>query len=314
MTIQHQPGVPLAPTGSIEATSQGERRARQIGIALMCGSYLCFACLDATAKYLGHHIPTMEVVWARYLGATILALVAVNPLSSPNVFRTRHFWLQNLRALTLFASTILNFYALRSLQLADTVSITFALPLVVALLAGPMLGEWVGPRRLAAICVGFIGVLVVTRPGFGGFHPAMLLIMVGTVLYALYGIWTRVLAGHDSSRTTLAYSSILGAVLLTPTLPFFWVWPENGLIWLLMAATGLFGALGHWLLILAHRRAPAAILAPFIYTEIIWMTLLGFTVFGDVPQTWTLVGAAIVIASGLYLWYRERVVKGGGKV
>ena len=299
-----------APGSNLDITSHSESRNRQIGILLMCGSYVCFACLDASAKFLGQHIPTMEVVWARYLGATILALVAVNPFSSPNVFRTGHFWLQNLRALTLFASTILNFYALRSLQLADTVSISFAMPLLVALLAGPMLGEWVGPRRLAAICVGFIGVLVVTRPGFGGFHPAMLLSLASTLCYALYGIWTRVLAAHDSSRTTMAYSSILGAVLLTPALPFFWVWPENSVIWLLMAATGLFGAIGHWMLILAHRRAPAAILAPFIYTEIIWMTLLGFTVFGDVPQLWTLLGAAIVIASGLYLWYRERMRAG----
>ena len=307
MTLQTDSMV--TPQPAEESRPAPEKLSREFGIVLMIGAYFCFALLDTTAKWLSHAIPVMEVVWARYVGATLFALVVANPFSHPEVFRTKRFWLQNGRALTLFASTVLNFVALQYLQLAQTVSIAFAMPLVVALLAGPMLGEWVGPRRLAAICTGFIGVLVVAQPGFGGFHWAMLLILAGVVCYALYGITTKMLAATDSSRTTLTYSSLLGAVGLTPLLPWIWVWPQDALHWGLMVAAGFFGALGHWFLIVAHRHAPASVLAPFVYTELLWMVALGYLVFGDVPGVWTLAGGLIVVASGLYLWYRERVVK-----
>ena len=304
MSIQSDPFI--ADAGSQASAPP----SRQFGIALIITAYAFFAVLDADAKWLSRYLPVMEVVWARYLGASLFAMLAANPLSQPNLFKTNRFWLQNARALTLLASTVLNFYALLYLQLAETVSISFAMPLVVALLSGPILGEWVGPRRLAAICVGFVGVLVVTRPGSSGFHPAMLLSLTGTLCYAAYGITTRMLAATDSSRTTLAYSSLLGAVGLTPLLPWFWIWPQDALTWALMAGAGLCGAVGHWFLIAAHRHAPASILAPFIYTELLWMVGLGYVVFGDRPGIWTLAGGCIVIASGLYLWYRERVVKG----
>jgi drug/metabolite transporter (DMT)-like permease len=179
--------------------------------------------------------------------------------------------------------------------------------LLVALLAGPLLGERVGPHRLAAIGVGFLGVLVITRPGLGTMHPAALLSVAGSVAYALYAITTRILASHDSSQTTMIYSGLAGVVLMTPLLPFVWTTPTSPLTWILLVATGAFGALGHWLLILAHARAPAPILSPFIYTQIVWMLALGYVLFGDWPDHWTLVGSGIVIASGLYLLYRERV-------
>ena len=183
----------------------------------------------------------------------------------------------------------------------------FATPFIVALLAGPMLSERVGPRRLAAIGVGFVGVLIITRPGLGGMHPAALLCVIAAVCYALYGISTRVLAAHDSSATTMFYSGIAGVVLMTPALPAIWTTPPSPLVWGVMLLMGAFGALGHWLLILAHARAPAPLLAPFIYTQIVWMLALGYAIFGDLPDRWTLIGAAVVIASGLYLLYRERV-------
>jgi drug/metabolite transporter (DMT)-like permease len=233
-------------------------------------------------------------------------------LDRAGLLRTRRPWLQAARSLTLVISTALNFVALQYLQLDQTISILFVTPLLVALFAGPLLGERIGPQRLAAIAVGFIGVLIVTRPGLG-MHPAALLSVAGAVCYAFYGIWTRMLAAADSSSTTMFYSGLAGVVLLTPALPLIWRTPPSWAVVAGMVAVGAFGALGHWLLILAHARAPAAVLAPFIYTQLLWMIILGYVFFGDVPDRWTLIGGAIVTASGLYLLYREKARKMEGK-
>jgi drug/metabolite transporter (DMT)-like permease len=178
----------------------------------------------------------------------------------------------------------------------------------VAVLCGPLLGEWVGWRRWTAIAVGFFGVLLVTRPGFGGIHPAALLSLGSAICYAIYVISTRVLARTDSNETTLFYSNLVGAVAMLPVIPFVWTAPENALIVALMVLIGALGSAGHYLLIVGHRLAPASVLAPFIYTQLVWTTTLGFLVFGDVPHRWTIVGGLIVVSSGLYLLNRERKV------
>ena len=295
----------VGPIGAVEASAAAARRSRLIGLALMCGAVICFAGLDTSAKWLSHSTDPLLGVWARYVSSVVLVSLVINPWSVPGLAHTRRPWMQAGRSVLLLLSTACNFFALQYLQVAQTTSIMFAAPLLVALAAGPLLGEWIGPRRLAAIGVGFVGVLIITRPGFGGMHPAALLSVFGTACYALYAISTRVLAGSDSSATTLFYSGLAGVVLVTPFVPFVWSTPSL-LVALTMAATGVFGAVGHWLLILAHARAPAPVLAPFLYTQLIWVVILGYLVFGDLPDYWTLIGASVVIASGLYLLYRER--------
>jgi drug/metabolite transporter (DMT)-like permease len=233
--------------------------------------------------------------------------VLLNPVSRPGVMTTRAPGLQAVRSLMLLLSTMLNFFALQFLQLAEAITIVFATPLLIALLSGPLLGEWPGPRRMIAIGVGFLGVLVVMRPGAEGLHPAAFLSMAGVVCYALYNLTTRKLAGVDSSETTMVYSGVAGVLLITPLMPWFWTTPTSPGIWAAMALMGACGAFGHWLVIGAHRRAPASVLAPFIYTQLIWMLILGWLVFGQWPDNWTLAGGSIVVASGLYLLYRERV-------
>jgi drug/metabolite transporter (DMT)-like permease len=284
-----------------------ERRQRLIGIALMCGAVACFACLDTTAKVLNHHMDTLEVVWARYTSAFLLAFIPSNPLTRPGLLRTSRPLLQLGRSALLLFSTGLNFLALRYLQLDQTMAITFSTPFFVAILSGPLLGEWISWRRWAAICAGFIGVLLVARPGAGGVHPAALLSVAGAVCYAVYAIATRLLARTDSNATTLFYSNLIGALAMLPVLPFFWSAPGEPLVVLLMISTGFWGSLGHYLLIAGHRLAPAAVLSPFIYTQLIWAMALGYLVFADVPNHFTLAGAGIVVASGLYNLYRERV-------
>ena len=283
------------------------QRTRLIAIGLMCGAVFCFAMLDVSAKWLASGMDPWQIVFARYAGSVLMVVALLNPISHPGVLRTKRPWLQWARSLLLLASTALNFFALRYLQLAETVSIMFATPLLVALLSGPLLGEWPGPRRLAAIGVGFLGVLIITRPGLGGLHPAAFLSMIGCACYALYSLATRVLAAHDSSETTMMYSGFAGALFMLPITPFVWVTPHDLTSWVLMASVAAFGSFGHWLLILAHRLAPATVLAPFIYSQIVWMIGMGYFVFGQLPDGWTFVGASIVIASGLYLLYRERV-------
>ncbi|OYY77249.1 MAG: EamA family transporter, partial [Rhizobiales bacterium 35-66-30] len=215
-------------------------------------------------------------------------------------------WLQLFRSALLFACTALNFCALQYLQLDQTVSIMFSTPFFVALFAGPMLGEWIGVRRWAAILVGFAGIILVARPGVGGIHPAALLMLAAAVCYSLYGITTRMLAATDASQTTLVYSSLVGA--LAASVPLFWMWetPREPLVLGAMLELGAVVGAGHFLLILAHARAPAATLSPFIYTQIISMIILGWLLFGNLPNAWTLTGAAVVVSSGIYLLLQER--------
>lgn len=288
-----------------------ERRQRLTGIALMCGAVACFACLDSSAKFLGRDMSVVQVVWARYAGAFVLAFILSNPLSHPGLVRTKRPALQIGRSLALLLSSFLNFLALRYLQLDQALAITFSTPFLVAVLAGPILDEWVGVRRWAAIGVGFLGVLVVARPGFGSVHPAALFSLAAAFTLAFYNVTTRLLARTDSSETTLFYSNFVGFVATTPMLPWVWTPPKDAIDIGLMAAVGAFGAIGHYLLIVAHRFTPASVLSPFMYTQLLWAGTLGYLVFDDVPNHWTLAGAGIVVGSGLYLLHRERIRSGG---
>ena len=283
-----------------------QRRQRLIGIALMCGAVATFACLDASAKYLNGHMDTLQVVWARYTGAFLCAFLFSNPLTRPGLVRTRRPVLQVARSALLLGSTIFNFLAFRFLQLDQALSILFSVPFMVAALAGPMLGEWIGWRRWTAISVGFAGVLLVMRPGPDGFDPAALLSVGAAICYALYGITTRQLARSDSSETTLFYTNLVGVIVMLPVVLFVWGTPTSLWIAFLMILMGALGSFGHYLLIVGHRLAPASTLSPFIYTQLIWAVTLGYLVFHDVPNGWTLAGAGVVIASGLYLLHRER--------
>jgi drug/metabolite transporter (DMT)-like permease len=286
-----------------------DKRARIVGIALMCLALVCFCILDTSAKWLNHHISTLEVLWARYAGHFVISLIFVNPWTTPGLLKTQRPWLQLFRSMMLVASSITNFTALRYLQLDQTSAIMFTTPLFVALCAGPVLGEWIGPRRWVAILFGFAGVLIVTRPGTGGIHPAAILSLLGAICYALYNITTRILASYDSTATTAFYSALVGLAVSTLPLPWFWSAPSEPLVISAMIWVGALGWIGHLFLIMAHRRAPAPILAPFIYTQIIWMIIAGYLVFGDTPNHWTLTGVAVVIVAGLYLLYRERQQK-----
>ena len=283
-----------------------QRRQRLIGIALMCVAVAMFACLDTTAKYLNTRMDSLEIAWARYTAAFVLTLIVSNPLTHKGLLRTKRLTLQITRSVLLAASSVLNFVALRWLQLDEALSIIFTFPFIVAIAAGPLLGEWIGWRRWAAICCGFGGVLLITRPGFGGMHPAAFLSLAATICYGFYAVITRIVSRVDSNQISLFYANFIGALVMLPVIPFVWTTPDNWLIALMLMGTGILGSAGHFLLIAGHRIAPASVLSPFVYTQLIWVVILGYLVFDHVPAAWTMAGAAVVIGSGLYLLYRER--------
>jgi len=273
----------------------------------MVAAFLLFTFLDTSAKLLAAEMNSLQIVWARFFGHAVLVAAVLLPRKGTRVLASSNLKLQLIRSAFLFASTILNFFALRWLQLATTSSIMFTVPLLVAALSVPLLGERVGWRRWTAIAIGFAGVLIIVRPGAATLHWAIGLSLCNALAVALYQITTRKLAARDHSDTTSLYSPLFGTIVLLPLLPFVWEPPSGPLAWALLCGLGMFGGIGHWLLIIAHRFAPASLLAPFSYTGILWMTTSGYLVFGNLPDEWTVAGAAVVIASGLYVFHRERV-------
>lgn len=305
----------MRPLSEIEkrrviAAAAEDRRLRIVAIALMCGAMLLFTGLDTSSKWLSQLLPISEIVWARYMGAAIFALLAARPWSRPAALRSKRPGLQALRSLFLLGSTAFGVIALRSLQLAETATISFLLPILVALAAGPLLGERVGRERMIAIVFGFLGVLIASRPGTSAFQPVVLIAIAGVLSNAGYFLATRKLAGVDSSQTTLVWTQAAGVVLTTPLLPWTWAAPQSLHVWAVMAGLGVFGAAGHWLVIVAHKYAPAPVLTPFAYTQLIWMIVAGLVVFGDVPPAATLIGAAVVVACGAFLAVHERAGRG----
>jgi drug/metabolite transporter (DMT)-like permease len=284
-----------------------ESVVRLKAIALMCAAVTVFSGLDTLAKYLAASVqlPVTEIIWVRMTGNVVLNLLMFGVPALIGLAASPNLRLHVLRSLFMASTTGLNFLALKFLRLDQTQTIFFLTPFIVALLAGPVLGEWIGWRRLVAIIVGFSGVLFVTRPGFGGVHPAILLSLGAALGYGGYNIVTRYLAQRESAGIIQTGAPIAGALLYLPFALQNWVWPGDTTTMLALVAMGFIGGFGHWLLVLAHRHAPAPILSPFTYVGLPSMTLLGYLVFGDVPDHWTLIGAAIIILAGIYLISRE---------
>lgn len=279
------------------------------GVLLMALAVILFTCIDSSAKWLIlSGLPALQVVFARYAGHLIYALVWFLPQEGASALRSHSPGKQFLRSLFLMGSTILNFMALSYLPITVTTTIQFSMPIFVTLLAIPILGEKVGVRRIVAICVGFSGVLVVTQPWSAQWHPAMFLSLASVCVAALYFIMTRMLAGIESNATQQIWSSALATAILMPFVLSGWIWPETPLQWAVFCAIGFFGATGHISATTAHRLADASILSPLMYTQVLWAAIAGILIFATWPTVWTLGGGAIIIASGLYIWRRETML------
>jgi drug/metabolite transporter (DMT)-like permease len=273
-------------------------------IALAVSATVLFGTSDTISKYLSASLPIVEFIWIRYVLFLVMAMILVRvPRRS---VRPRNPGLQITRGLCVVGSSILFVYGVRQLTMAQATTISFLSPLLITILSIPLLGEVVGPRRWAAVAAGMLGMLVVVRPGIGSFQPSVLFGVASAFCWALALIITRKISNSDAPQTTVLWSAAIGTAVLTLLLPFDAAWPTPKQL-ALSLVLGVLASAGQWVVILAHRFAPASLLAPFFYGQLLWVSVLGFLVFGNVPDTWTLIGAAIIITSGLYTAHRERV-------
>jgi drug/metabolite transporter (DMT)-like permease len=282
---------------------------RLLGIGLTLAAYFMFTGIDSSAKWLAlGGIPAAQVVFLRYVTHLALVLGIHVPQTGLTLVRTASLRTQALRAAMLLGATTSNFIAVRYLPLTVTGAIAFTMPLILCALSVPLLGESVGWRRWTAITIGFLGILIIVRPGTEAFHPASLLCLAAAVFTAFYFILTRRMAGRDSPATQQFYVGLFATVLLLPVAIPFWVWPTEPSTWIAFFAIGLFGFVGHQLFTVATGFAPASVLAPFAYFQIIFMAGSSWLLFNQPPDIWLYVGAPIVIGSGLYIWLRERAL------
>ena len=280
-------------------------RSRRAGIALVTLATFCFAVLDVAAKWLVQGLPVIEVVWLRFVTHFVLMVVLLAPLHGRALFHMHRPRLHLLRAAMLAAMTGLNFWALQYLQLAETGAIQFSVPILIALLSAWWLHERLDARRWVAVVAGFAGVLLVMRPGSQAFHPAILLCMGNAVLFAAFNLLTRRMAATESPEAMQLLSAAGAALVLAA--PALWQWqtPPDALSFGLIALCGLMGGLGHLAVATAHRYASASVLGPFLYQQILYLTLWGWLVFNQVPDAFVVAGALVVVLSGLYLLWME---------
>ena len=281
------------------------------GIACALAAWLLFACMDAGSKLLAEQYSIIQILWVRFMSLVVIAAWLARRQGGRDALRTRHFWLQSLRSVLLVIEIGLFILTITVLPLANAHAILAVTPLIVTALSVPLLGEHVGIRRWSAIGVAFAGVLIILRPGLGMVRPIALLALLCSLMFALYQILTRIVSRVDPPLTTLFYTALVGVGGLTVIVPFYWATPDLA-GWALFGLVAALGAGGHFLLIKALQLAPASTLQPFSYTILIWATLVGFLVFGNLPDLLTVIGALVVTSSGIYSFARERRVRATG--
>lgn len=273
--------------------------------------YMLFAAvliplLNASAKYLTRDYPVIEITWARYAGHFVYMIIAFAPRRGLRLFKASRPALQLLRSTLLCVSTLIFITALRYVPLPTATAISFTAPFIVTALAPVLLREAVGLRRWAAVAAGFVGMLVVVRPGIAGANEAALLVLGSAFTSALYQLMTRKLAAHDPAETSITYIALAGFVVTTVPLPFVWVTPASALDAALFVGLGVFGGFGHYFMVRAFELAPAPVVSPFSYSHLMAAPFLSYVVFGQLADLWTGIGALIIVGSGLFMLLGER--------
>jgi len=276
------------------------------GIALILLSTVFLGTSDVTAKYLSATLPSIEIAWIRFVSFALIMVPAMLPGSPLFALRTDRLGLHLMRGVALLSSSLFFISGLRFLPIAEASATGFVAPLFVTALSIVFLSETVGVRRWMATGVGLLGVLIILRPGSSAFNAAAIFPIVSALAWACTLIMTRMMSGSERAITTMAYSSLAGVCVISMLVPFVWVTPTWHDI-LFGIFIGVASTAGQWIVVLAFRYADASVLAPFSYTQLVWVSLLGFFTFGEVPDVWTVTGAGFIVASGLYTAHRERV-------
>lgn len=304
------------PTTAALAVAPAWRAPAQdtlLGILFICLAGLIFPMMNGVAKTLGADYSTLQVSWARAFGHVVFMLAAFLPRHGLGLLRTKRPRLQIARSGTLFLSNLCFFYAVTFIPIPQAAAISMTAPLIVALLAWPMLGERTTLGRVVALGIGFAGVLVVIRPGTAVFHWASLFVLASASCYGLYQILTRIIAAADPPETSTVYSSVVGAFGIMLALPFVWETPTSLFDIALFCSLGVLGALGHYCVAAALGYAPANVVSPFQYFQLLGSVAVGWYVFGDLPDALTWAGAAIVVVSGLYIGWSQTRRGGPGR-
>lgn len=273
------------------------------GIILMICAVLCFSTMDALAKLLAQRNPVTQVVWARYAGQMLVTSVILAPRLGP-LLRTRHLGLQLLRSGFLFAATFCFFTALSQMEIAAATAVMNIHPVILTLGAALILREALGPRRIFGIAAALVGALIVIRPGAEVFSFAAMLPLLAGIFYSSYALTTRFLGRDESILTSFLYTALIGTIGASLLVIPHWQTPTPGDAALLLIL-GTVGAVGQFLLIRSLTMAEAGAVAPFGYLGVVFATIWGLAVFGEVPDVWTLVGALVIVGAGVYVWHRE---------
>ncbi len=275
------------------------------GILLVIAASFGFASMDAMSKILAQDHAILQILWFRYMVFTVFALAIARRRGVRRTLISQRPWLQAFRALLLVAENAVFVLAFRYLPLADVHALGASAPLMVVALSVVLLGETVGIRRWSAVLVGFVGVLIIIRPGLQEIEWPLLIPLVGALMWALYQILVRLCSRTDGSDTTLLWSALVGLAATSVTGPFVWVPPDRE-AWVLLVVLAVAGSLAHYALIKGLQLAEASAVQPYTYTLLVFAAFWGLAVFGDIPDAWTILGATIIVGSGLYTWYRER--------
>jgi drug/metabolite transporter (DMT)-like permease len=298
---------PLPASGETAARRAPARTDRPFkGIALILLSTVFLGISDVTAKYLSATLPSLEIAWIRFLVFALIMTPAMVPGTRLFALRTARPGFQFVRGLALLGSSLFFISGLRYLPIAEASATGFVSPLFVTALSIIFLRESVGVRRWLATAAGLIGVLIILRPGTNAFHVAAFFPLVSALCWAVTLIMTRMMSGREHTITTMTYSALSGLFVLSVLVPFIWVAPSWHDI-LFGVLIGVASTAGQWIVVLAFRYADASVLAPFSYSQLVWVSVLGFLIFAEVPDVWTVVGAAFIVSSGLYTAHRERV-------
>ncbi len=276
------------------------------GILFMCAASAIFPIMNAMVKHLSAELPTAEIVWARNLSHLIFVTLLFAPKRGWRLAETQRLKSQILRSCFLLGSNVFYFTAMATVPLAEASAISFVSPFLVALIAAFVLKERVGIGHWIAIGVGFVGALIIIRPGSGDLPWQAVFVLGSSLCYSTYQVMTRGVAGDDSPETSVFYASLVGSVLTTIAVPFVWQTPASLQTVIELTSLGVFGGLGHYCVARALMWGPAPVISPFQYVQLLAASLFGYFIFGDVPSMWTYVGAVIIIGSGVSIALRAR--------